>query len=199
MTLTPRDRRALALLAAALAVYTVVALLPEESAVAPAAAMTPAEARARLSSLRRVASGIEERQKLHGEVKARLEAREKGLIAAGTMAQAQAQMLQAVRKVLSMQSPPVNFRASEFGQPRPAGEHYALTTVTFTLECGIEQIVNLLADLGNQPELMAAQDMSFSPATNPQKNVPLRLTVGALVPRALLEAEEAKKKQGGGA
>jgi hypothetical protein len=77
------------------------------------------------------------------------------------------------------------------------GEHYALTTVTFTLECGIEQIVNLLADLGSQPELIAVQEMSFSPATNAQKNVPLRLTVGALAPRKLLE--EGKEGQGGGA
>lgn len=199
MTLAPRDRRALTLLGAALAIYAVVALVPEDSAVATAAPMTPAEAQTRLASLRRVAAGLGERQKVRDEVNARLEAREKGLIAAETMAQAQAQMLQAVRKVLSMQSPPVSFRASEFGQPRPVGDHYALTTVTFTLECGIEQIVNLLADLGNQDELMAAQDMSFSPATNPQKNVPLRLTVGALVPRALLDAEEAKNKQGGGA
>lgn len=199
MTLTPRDRRALMLLAAAVVVYAAVALWPEDSAVVPASVMTPAEAQARLSSLRRVAAGLEERQKVRDEVNSRLEAREKGLISAETMAQAQAQMLQAVRKVLSMQSPPVSFRASEFGQPRPVGDHYALTTVTFTLECGIEQIVNLLADLGNQPELMATQDLTFSPATNPQKNVPLRLTVGALVPRALLDAEEAKKKQGGGA
>jgi hypothetical protein len=50
-----------------------------------------------------------------------------------------------------------------------------------------------------RPELIATQDIQFGAATNPQKNVPLRLTVAALVPRALLDAEEAKKKQGGGA
>lgn len=194
MTISPRDRRALMFLIPALLVYAVVALWPEDSAAPSASAMTPAEAQVRLASLRRVAAGLEGRQKVRDEVRQKLEERERGLIAAETMAQAQAQMLQAVRRVLSAQSPPVSFRASEFGQPKPVGDHYALTTVTFTLDCGIEQIINLLADLGSQPELMATQEMTFNPATNVQKNVPLRLTVGALVPRQLMDAE---KKQGG--
>lgn len=194
MTLSPRDRRALLFLIAALLIYAVIALWPENSAATPAAAMTPAEAQVRLASLRRVAAGLDGRQKARDEVRRKLEERERGLIAAETMAQAQAQMLQAVRRVLSAQSPPVNFRASEFGQPKPVGDHYALTTVTFTLDCGIEQIINLLADLGSQPELIATQEMTFNPATNAQKNVPLRLTVGALVPRQLLDAEKEKKQ-----
>lgn len=197
MTLTARDRRALMLLGAAAAVFGLIGFWPEESGAVPAAAMTPTEAQTRLASLRRIAAGLEERRKVRDEVMKQLEAREKGLIEAETMAQAQARMLQTVRRVLNAQAPPVTFRASEFGPPKPVGEHYALTTVTFTLECGIEQIVNLLADLGSQPELIAVQEMSFSPATNAQKNVPLRLTVGALAPRKLLE--EGKEGQGGGA
>lgn len=195
MTLTPRDRRALMILIPVLLIFALVEFWPESSPE-EVAAFTPAQAEKRLASLRRIAAGLPEREKVREQVREALAAREAGVIEAETMAQAQARMLQTVRRVLSEQRPAVSFRASEMGQPKPAGEHYALSTVTLTIECGIEQIVNLLADLGAQPELIATQDLQFGAATNPQKNVPLRLTVGALVPRRLMDADN--KAPGGG-
>lgn len=196
MTLTPRDRRALMILVPALVLFAAVEFWPEAGPAADTT-FTPAQAELRLASLRRIAAGLAEREKVRESVRTTLAEREKGLIQAETMAQAQARMLQVIRRVLAAQHPSVSFRAGELGQPKPVGDHYALTTVTVTLDCGIEQIVNLLADLGSQPELIAIQDIQFSSAVNPQKNVPLRLTVGALVPRSLLDAGDAKS--GGGA
>jgi len=195
MNLSPRDRRALMLLIPSLLIYAAIQFWPD-STTTPDSAFTPAQAEQRLASLRRIAAGLAEREKVRESVRAELATREKGLIEAETMAQAQARMLQVVRRVLTEQQPSVRFRAGEMGQPKPVGDHYVLTTVTVTLECGIEQVVNLLADLGQQPELIAIQEVQLSAATNPQKNVPLRLTVGALVPRQLLENE---KPAGGGA
>jgi hypothetical protein len=194
VNLSPRDRRALMFLVPALLVFVIVQFWPESSAEVPST-FTPAQAEKRLASLRRIAAGLPEREQIRDKVRAELAAREAGLIEAETMAQAQARMLQVVRRVLSEQQPAVSFRAGEMGQPKPVGDHYVLTTVTVTLECGIEQAVNLLADLGAQPELIATQELQFGAATNAQKNVPLRLTLGALVPRKLLEDD--KKNAGG--
>ena len=194
MNLSPRDRRALLILLPALVLFAIFQFWPESSTETPSA-FTPQQAEKRVASLRRIAAGLPEREKVREQVRGELEAREKGLIQAETMAQAQARMLQLVRRVLSEQQPAVSFRAGELGQPKPVGDHYVLTTVTVTIECGIEQAVNLLADLGAQPELIATQEIQFNAATNAQKNVPLRLTVGALVPRKLLDDD--KKNAGG--
>jgi hypothetical protein len=56
--------------------------------------------------------------------------------------------------------------------------------VAFT--CGIEQLVNLLAALGNQAPILATNEISVVGGTDKKKNVQVRLTVSAVVPRKLL-------------
>lgn len=185
MKLSDRDRRALLLLAAAGVVSAGIALWPEGGGADVEAVATVPQAERRVQSLRRIAAGLPAREEVRKKVAAELEAREKGLIQADTAAQAQAQMLQVVRRVLRQQQPPVDFRASEMGQPRPFGEFYGEVTATISLDCGIEQLVNLLADLGNQPELITTRELQFSGVTSAQKLVPTRITVSALVDRKL--------------
>jgi hypothetical protein len=130
------------------------------------------------------------REAVSKKVAEALAGREKGLIQAETAAQAQAQILQVVRRVLRAQSPPVELRGSELRQPRPVGEEYGEVSVQVTLDCGIEQVLNLLSDLGGQPEALGTVALSFDSANLKQKTVPTRIVVAALVPKKLLPKKE---------
>ena len=55
-----------------------------------------------------------------------------------------------------------------------------------SFEAGIEQLVNLLADLGAQPELLATSEIRIGQANGAQKLIPVRLTVSGIVPRKLI-------------
>jgi predicted RNA-binding protein YlqC (UPF0109 family) len=51
--------------------------------------------------------------------------------------------------------------------------------VSFT--CGIEQLVNLLAALGDQPQLVATEEIRVNHGNDKKKNVQVRLMVAAPV------------------
>jgi hypothetical protein len=59
-------------------------------------------------------------------------------------------------------------------------------SVSISLECGIEQLVNFLAELGAQPELLATTDLRLGAAREKDKILPARLTVSGVVPRKLI-------------
>ena len=73
---------------------------------------------------------------------AELAAREKGVIQADTLAQAQAQLVQIVRRLTNAQRPPIEIRSVEIGQARLLGEQYGEIWVPMSFECRIEQLVN---------------------------------------------------------
>jgi hypothetical protein len=53
--------------------------------------------------------------------------------------------------------------------------------------CGIEQLVNLLAALANnQPQILATNEISVVGGSDKKKNIQVRLTLSALVPRKLI-------------
>ena len=59
----------------------------------------------------------------------------------------------------------------------------------------MEQLVNVLATLATQPELIATRDLQISSANPKDKTVRVRLTVAAVVPRTLVP-EKGKKGAG---
>ncbi len=60
-------------------------------------------------------------------------------------------------------------------------------SVQVTLDCGIEQVLNLLSDLGSQPEALGTVGAFFRCGDSKQKTVRLRMLVSALVPRSFSE------------
>jgi hypothetical protein len=59
------------------------------------------------------------------------------------------------------------------------------------MDCGIEQIVNFLAELANQPEYLRTSDLQLNYAQNPKnKLIPARITVSALVPKDLVPEKQ---------
>jgi type II secretory pathway component PulM len=187
MTLTPRDRRALMILGAATAVALVAGFWPESGAapVAPTA-LSIQQAEQRLARLRQRAAAVPDRDTAARRVAAALAEREKGLIRAETAAQAQAQMLQIVRRIIRAQQPPVDMRNIDLGSPKALGPHYGEVQVVLSVSCRIEQLVNLLADLGNQTELISTTDIQIGQAAGKEKMLQARLGLSGLVPRKLI-------------
>jgi hypothetical protein len=143
------------------------------------------QAEKRLKSLRRLAAAVPAREEIDRRFGGELAKREKGLIDAETPAQAQAQLLQIVRRVGQLQSPPLQMSGSEFSPVKPFGNAYGEVTVTISAECGIEQILNFMADLANQPELIATSSLQLGQAHPKKKTLPVRMTISGLVPKKL--------------
>ncbi len=187
MKLGQRDKRALMALAAAVAVVLIVQFgFPGESRpeVVGLAGGIPA-AEKRLARLRQLAAAVPGKRQALKQATAELEQREQAVIQAETGAQAQAQVLQVVRRIAKAQSPPLEIRAVELGQIRPFGEQYGEALVSVTLECRIEELLNLLAELTRSGELVALSDLRIGSSNAKEKTVSARLTVSGVVPRRL--------------
>jgi hypothetical protein len=193
VTLSTRDRRALMLLgAAALVVLLFVWFSGEDSRpVVVGSTDSIATAEKRLARVRRVAEGVPGRQELLKRVSAELVEREKGILQAETAAQAQAQLLEILRRVGKSQTPPVELGAVELpGQASRLGANYAEVRVAATFTCHIEELVNLMADLSRQPEAIATSELRMNAGDAKQKTVTARLVISGVVPGRL--AGEAK-------
>ena len=148
MNLSERDRRALLLLAAGLAVFFIVYLATGSSGsgtqvVQPVQSVERVQKQ--LETLRKTAATLPARQEIHKKVAAELADREKGLIQADTAAQAQARLLQILREVAKNQNPQLDIRQTELGQARAFGDSYGQVPVSITLDCRTDQLVNFMA------------------------------------------------------
>jgi len=184
--LTSRDRRALALLAVCAIVFTAVYFWPEESAPVVGPSSSVEQMEQRILRMRRMAASAPVREELLKKAQEELARREKGMIRAETPAQAQAQMLEIVRRVAKSQPETFQMRGTEFGAPRPLGDAYGEVVMTVIIESPIEQLITFLADVSNQPELLSVNEIQFSQAAGNRKLIPARLTLTAVVPRALV-------------
>src|SRR5579872_3587536 len=153
MNLRPRDRRALAWLAVSALLGLVIHFWPanESTAAVVAPVGDPvALAETRLARLREAAATVPAKETVFKKVSADLAAREKGIITADTAAQAQAQVIQIVRRLGAAENPPVEIRSTELNPIRPFGDAYGEASVAVSVECRIDQLVNILASLEAQ-------------------------------------------------
>ena len=192
MNLSERDQKALKFLAGALVLAAIIYFWPAGGVATVAGATNATELlEKRLTKSRALLMQVPDKQAILKQVQADLAVREKGLIVADTAAQAQAQLFQILRRVGRAQGPPIEIRATEIGQARSFGEDYGEVSVAVSFECGIEQLVNLLADLGAQPELLATSEIRVGQAGGAQKIIPVRLTISGVVPRKLIPEKRA--------
>jgi hypothetical protein len=193
MTVSDRDRRALIILGAALVVG---GLLYWYSNSSPSSGGGSAQVSApvdsvdrtekRLAMLRRQAATLPGKQAVLKQVSLELAEREKGLIPGDTAEQAQAQLLQIVKRVAQQQTPPLELGQVELGRPKAFGASYGQVSVSITVTCRIDELVNYLAALSAQPELTATEEIRFGTSHPKQKTMPVRLTVSGLVARRLV-------------
>jgi hypothetical protein len=198
MTIGDRDRRALVILGVALVVggliywYSNSSSSPSSSSASVASAPVDSIDRTqkRLAMLRKQAATLPGKEAIFKQVSAELSQREKGLIAGDTAEQAQAQLLQVIKRVAMQQTPPIEMGQVELGRPRSYGTAYGQVGVSITLTCGIDQLVNFLAALGAQPELTATEEIRFGASHPKLKTMPIRLTVFGLVAKGLIPQQK---------
>ncbi len=188
MKLSDRDRRALVLLAGAVAVALIAHFALPGEAPAPVVAATGdiPTAERRLERLRQAAASVPGKQEVLKTVTAELAQREKAVIQAETGAQAQARVLEIVRRAAKALPSPIEIRAIELGQIRPFGQEYGEALVSVSFECRIEELVNLLAEITAQQELVALHELRIGSANPKEKTVNARITVSGIVPRSLV-------------
>jgi hypothetical protein len=183
---TPREKRLLLIGGVCAVVFTAIGFWPESKAPTVVASSSIPQAEKRLARLRQLAGAVPGRLDTEQKATEELAKREKGLIQADTAAQAQAQMMQVIRRIGKQQQPPLDFRGVEWTPPKPYGEFYGEVAATVQVNCRIEQFVNLLADLEKQPELIAIREWQVGAADGKEKLIPARMTFSGLVSRKLI-------------
>jgi Type II secretion system (T2SS), protein M subtype b len=200
MTLRPRDKRALYILGPALVLLLIVLLANRSSSSTNAPVRASAvsvdtieRAEKRLAVLRATSAMLDGKGVILKQASAELAVREKGLIPGDTADQAQAQLLQVIRRVARQQNPPLDIRQVELGQPHTYGDGYGQVTVSATIDCRIDELVNFMASLSEQPEIVATDEVRIGAAHPKQKVMPVRLTISGIVARRLLPEKALKK------
>jgi hypothetical protein len=187
MKLGQRDKRALLMLgvAAVIAVALRIFLAPggETTLVEPVNSIAIAENR--LARVRGLASRLPGDERLLKEVLAELAGREKGVLQADTTAQAQAQLIDVLRRVVKDEAPGVEFGGVEMGETTKLGDDYGETRITAPITCHIEELLNIMAGLSRQPEAVAMTELRVAGTDPKKKTMNVRLTVSAVVPRRL--------------
>ncbi|HEY3743270.1 MAG TPA: type II secretion system protein GspM [Bryobacteraceae bacterium] len=188
MTISDRDKRAIKIL-----LFTVVPGLiwlvwpTSDSSVKPAAQAVSNSREGlevQLQRLRAKEAKIPEKEGLLKDVQSQLIAREKGLIVADTLPQAQAMLVQSVRQVARQEG--FDLRNVTIAQPAIYGGEYGQIAVQVTAECGIDQVTNFLADITKRPELIATEDMRINLGNPKNKTLQFAVTVSGLVPKRLV-------------
>jgi hypothetical protein len=181
--LSPEVRRLLLFLVPTLlliAAYTVF----DDSAAAPAADSGNIEmARQRTARLRQIAALVPAREAVSRQTASDLADRERGILQADTAPQAQAALLEIARRV--GKSEEIDVRGGDFGAPKAFGE-YGLVFTTVTFECHIEQLVNFLADLTHQAELIVPSEERIASGSPKEKLMNVRITLAGIVPKKLV-------------
>jgi Type II secretion system (T2SS), protein M subtype b len=200
MTLTSRDRRALIILGPALVLFGLIYWYsnsdstPSSSSAGAAKISAPVDGvdrtQKRLAMLRQQAATLPGKEAVLKQVSLELAEREKGLIPGDTAEQAQAQLLQIVKRVGQQQMPPLDLGQVELGRPRTFGSAYGQVSLSITVTCRIEELVNFLAALSAQPELTATEEIRFGTSHPKQKTMPIRLTISGLVARRLVPTKK---------
>jgi Tfp pilus assembly protein PilO len=187
MTLQDRDKRALRILGTLLVSGLSWMFWPSGDSAKPvvqATANTPAGLEMQLQRLRAKEAQIPAKQGLMKDLEGQMKTREKGLIIADTLPQAQAILAQSVRQVARQEG--FDLRGVSIAQPSIYGGEYGQIAVQITADCRIEQVVNFLADLTKRPELMATEDLRISLGSPQTKMLQFGATVSGLVPKRLV-------------
>ncbi|HUI77090.1 MAG TPA: type II secretion system protein GspM [Bryobacteraceae bacterium] len=186
------DRRKLFILVAGLVLLTVVLVRQtRDSSSTPVVASADSIplAERRLERLRQVAATVPGKETVLQQARAELQGREAGILKADTAPQAQAQLMDVIRRVAAANG--IDARGAEELRVRPLANDYGEVLVAVTFTCGIEQLVNFLAGLANESQIIATDEINISGGTDKKKAVQVRLSLSGLVPKKLIPAKRA--------
>jgi hypothetical protein len=192
MTLSPGFRRTLAWTVVSGVISLIWTYWPASSQPAVAlagSADSVATAEKQLDKLREAAATVPQKQEIFKQVSGDLALREKGILTADTAQQAQAQIVQILRKLAHDENPPVEFRSQAIGPVRAFGD-YGQVFVTVQIDCGIDQLVNILVGLAARPELIASNELRITSSNAKEKTIGVQLVVIGVVPRKLIPGKK---------
>lgn len=180
------DRRSVFILAGGVAAILLVRFVffSDSAPAAIAATDTIPAAEKRLEKVRQIAATVPGKDELLKEAKGELADREKGVLKADTEAQAQAQLLELVQGIAHANG--IDARGMQEFRGVPVSDDYGEIWTTVAFACSIDQLVNLLTALGNQPQILATHDIHVNGGNDRKKVVQARVSVSALVPRQLI-------------
>lgn len=188
--ISQKDQRALAVLVAGLLAAAVLYyVFPANSGSAnlSPASVNPdnvALAQQRLVRLRQIAATVSAREAVLKQTSSDLADREHGMIPADTAAQAQATLLEIARRIGKDED--IDLRGGDFGAPKAFGD-YGLVYATVTFDCHVEQLVNFLADLSREPELVAPSEEKITAISTPKDKVmSVRMVLAGVVAKKLV-------------
>ena len=138
----------------------------------------------RLQRLRELAATVGAREAVLKQATAELESREKGMLKADTVPQAQALLQEVIRSVGAANG--IDARGMEDWRFKPMANDYGEVSVTVGFACGIEQLVNFLTALANEPELLATNSIQVTGGADKGKKIQVRLSLSGVVPRKLI-------------
>ena len=187
MSMSPRERPLVMLVVPAVLLAVILRFVLPDGTAVPASGSSEAGdismARQRATRMRQLISTTPARTSSFKQVTADLADRERGILQADTAPQAQALLLEIARRV--GKSNEIDVRGGDFGSPKTMGE-YGLVYATITFECHVEQLVNFLADLSRQPELIVPSEERIS-STNPKlKMMSVRMILAGVTPKKLI-------------
>jgi len=166
-------------------------VLADRSPGVVAASESVPMAEKRLERLRQIAATVPGKEALMKQATGELASREKGMLKAETGAQAQAQLQELLHTAGAANG--IDIRGLEDMRIKPLGSDYGEASVTVRFTCLIEQLVNLLAALANQPELLSTNQIQITGGPDKNKTIQVRLTLSGVVPKKLAQ----EKKTGG--
>ncbi len=183
-----RNRRALVVLAVGLVISAVLYYgfpnsSPTVGVAAPSVQDNTALAQQRLVRLRQVAATLPAREAVLKQTAADVAERERGIIQADTAPQAQAALLEIARRLGKDEQ--IDLRGGDFGAPKAFGD-YGLVYATVTFDCHVEQLVNFLADLSREPELVVPSEERITSGNAKEKTMGVRMVLAGVVPKKLV-------------
>ncbi len=193
MTISSRERRLLLLIGPALLIAVVLRFtVLDDSAPGTAAGVPGADsiglAEQRNARLRQLIATLPGREAVMQRVSADMADREAGVIQADTAAQAQAALVQIARRVAKAES--IDVRGGDVMPPKAFGD-YGLVYATITFDCHVEQLVNFLASLQKQPELVSPVDERMTSGNPKEKVMNVRMVLAGVVPKKLVPEKKA--------
>jgi hypothetical protein len=191
MTTGTFDRKTALKLAAGVAAVLLlkfVVFADKQPVVVVAAAENVPAAEARLKRMREIAAAVPAREAQLKQALAELESREKGILKADTGAQAQALIQDRLHKV-GLESG-IDIRGLEDQRIRPLGADYGEASVSVRFSCSIEQLVNFLAALAEQPELFSTSEINVTGSPDVKKIIQVRLTLSGVVTKKIAQEKK---------
>ena len=156
----------------------------ESTVVAPVDSVAAAEKR--LEVLRRKAALVPGREVVLKQVQAELQEREKGIVVAATAEQVQAHLLELLHSVAGKNGFDAS-GADTLPQPKQLAKDYGQVSVGQNFTCGIDQLVNFLAAIANEPEALSTESIYIAGRQGDKnKTIQVRLTLAGAVPRKLV-------------